>query len=245
MKDPGAFSAEISQLRRRIPKEAAAVPAPRSEEFLDTEKIRIALVGNGPVGRVGANLIDGFNLVVRINRGNLCGAAGRRTDLLVLRAPTQLDPATGSTRPINRLALKGARELWFVADPSDAAEVAAAASIAGGRPHRLLGTDIVERTRKALRRFQPEGKLVPSMGAIAVRLVGETYPDAEISVFGFSHEGARWHDWDAERRLMEELMAAKRLVQGIDGGAPSRLPVGLRIDHQLRRALSHLRVLRF
>lgn len=205
----------------------------------------IALVGNGPVGRRAASTIDGHDVVVRINRAPLCGAAGTRTDILAMLPPVQLTSIAEHSLPINPRALGGARELWFLAEETPA-EAEAAERLALGRPVRWFGPALADMARRRLRPHQPTGKLTPSTGLILIFALLALMPEADIVLFGFTHEGSKRHLWSGERRLVEDLIDAGRIRRGADDGeSPVRLPLGLRVAMQSRRVLNHLRAGRF
>ena len=48
-------------------------------------------------------------------------------------------------------------------------------------------------------------------GAMGIHQILELYPRATIHLFGFSHQGNNWHDWNAERDWCDSLVAAGRI----------------------------------
>ncbi len=200
----------------------------------------VALVGNGPIGRAAAGEIDGHDLVVRINRAPLCGAAGERTDVLAMLPPVHLTSIAERSQPINPRALEGAREFWFACEGSET-ETAAARRLAGDWPVRWLGLTFAGLARDRLRAHQPEGKLTPSTGLILIFALLALMPEAEIVLFGFSHAGSTRHLWSGERRVVEDLIGEGRVSRARDDGRrPVHLPVPLRVTLQARRVLNHL-----
>ena len=73
----------------------------------------VALVGNGPVSSVAAGEIDKADVVVRMNRAQLCGVAGTRTDVLAINDIVRARNFGRIGSPINPLSVRSAREYWL------------------------------------------------------------------------------------------------------------------------------------
>jgi len=205
---------------------------------------RIALIGNGPIGRAAAQSIDGYDLVVRMNRADLCGGAGRRTDILVMLPPSHMLDTQERARPTNPLALRQAGQFWFICQDSPE-ERAAAVRLAGQRPIEMLGQDIYEKARQLLREFHPEGKLMPSTGLVTILTLQQRYRDGRITLFGFSHEGSRRHRWDAERTVIERMLQRGEIERAPFEPPAASLPAAIAARIQIQRALNHLKAWRF
>ncbi len=205
---------------------------------------RISLVGNGPVARATAGEIDRADLVVRINRGDLCGVAGRRTDLLILRDPDQIARSIAKGDPMNPLAQRGAGRLLFLAPPQEPKDRALVDWLAGGKPVEYLSPDLRPRLNERLARFEGVKDPKPSTGACALWYLLEQFPAARINLYGFSHAGWEGHAWDAERTWVDELAAQGRVSRAPIEGKLARLGVVAQCRRQFVRALRHVRDMR-
>lgn len=172
----------------------------------------ISIVGNGPVSQSSAELIDAVDLVVRFNRARSCGAAGRRVDILVInRARVYM------TKRINPLALHRASEVW-VNDIEGNGKVDWLFDQECRA--RYLGFVPLEKTGRLLAEYGAKPGSKPTTGACIIAELLEMYPEARISLFGFTHEGMdNVHDLNAERNWVDALVAAGR-AEKYEGNGP-------------------------
>lgn len=199
----------------------------------------VALVGNGPVASVAAGEIDKADVVVRMNRAQLCGVAGTRTDVLAVNDTVRSTNFGRTGSPIHPLAVRSAREYWLYKRlKTDDERV--------GRPIVYLHPETTERARADLQRHAPDGtgRIVPSVGALAVRHVLDN-SDADIVLYGFTHQGDDTHLWDIEGRWMRELAAGERVRYCAKDGVPVRQPPLVVMQLQATRLLNHIRNRRF
>jgi hypothetical protein len=201
----------------------------------------IALVGNGRISRHDAARIDDHDCVVRINRAQLCGTAGQRTDILAVLGIEALLDVTRRGQPINARALRGAREIWSLGELPAGERIVT--DFCGNRPVLGIGTDTKARVREAL--FgHAAAKVKPTTGAVLLAYLLEN-STALITLFGFSHQGSKVHDWDAERAWMDALAATPRVTRANSGGPAIQLPAAGRIAIQIQRFANHFAAGRF
>ncbi len=205
----------------------------------------ISLVGNGPVARSAASGIDAADLVVRINRGDFCGVAGRRTDILLMRHPFQIGPSIAKGDPMNKRAQRGAGEFLFLSAPRDVSDQRHVDWLSRGKPVRYLEPSSTSETVRKIGAFAAKPDLKPTTGSVAIHHLLEAHPQATITLYGFTHEGWKGHSWDAERAWIESLIETGRVKRAPLDGPLVRLPVLHRAKNQIIRALRHLRHLRF
>lgn len=165
----------------------------------------ISVVGNGPISEKDAPNIDKSDIVLRFNSAPACGAAGRRVDILLInRARVYM------SKRVNPVALHRAAEVWV----ND--------SIENGQVDWLfereckpvyLGAGPMTKARKLLENYDPFLKSNPTTGASIIAELIETQPEIKIHLFGFTHQGKqRTHDWDAEKRWTNDLIAQGKVV---------------------------------
>jgi hypothetical protein len=197
----------------------------------------VALVGNGPVGRDNAAEIDAADLVIRMNRAQMCGVAGRRTDVLVLNA--YLEKAFGAYgKPIVGAARRDAREIWVRHNKPGR-------SIIDGRPIVTFGRDTMLRASANLAAHgAPPERDTPSLGASALQYLIER-SEAEILLYGFTHKGNEVHCWDAERRWTDSLVADGLVRRIPQKGKLVRQPLSSILEVQFTRLMNHIRGVRF
>lgn len=214
----------------------------KSQAGIRTDAVRsISLVGNGPVSKGHAALIDAADLVIRINRANLCGVAGRRTDVIVIFHRFMGRSVTNGL-PINPRAETGAREFWL--QQSDKPGPAKSTEqlrrhVLRGRPVRFINIKI-----RAAELLGPHGATEhtkASTGAAALAYILDTFPDAKIGLYGFSHRGAAQHDWNAERAWFDALEAEGRVTHPPMDGPPLKLPLRDVLHVQTLRLRNHIR----
>lgn len=205
--------------------------------LLSTAKT-IAIVGNGPVSVAASGKIDDADLVVRMNHAGLCGVAGKRTDCLAVNGRIWSHDLSRDGRPINPLALRQAKEIWLSFSPPTEDE-------RDGRRLVFAGGDRVDRLAEELQRFAADGaEVVPSVGARILRYVLDE-SDAKVTLFGFSHQGDRLHNWSAEAAWMGELAKAGLVEYSVSGPPHVRQTFAIRMWMQAQRVRNHIRAGRF
>ena len=110
-------------------------------------------------------------------------------------------------RPINRRAALGAKEIWFLSvDGTDAILEEVNRLIVKGRPRVFLGAALDHEVERMLADIADAPSVVPSAGAKILFHVLRAYPDHEVTLFGFTHEGWPGHTWDAEAAWIDGLV---------------------------------------
>lgn len=194
---------------------------------------RVVIVGNAPLSGDHSAVIDGADLVIRFNDPQGWGGdAGTRFDIWVL--------ANGGGgrrfirhRPFLHCAFRDLpKTIWLSRSPEIQREInrtfKAKFKEFGERdfidrilranaltqPTRYLGRDTHFRCLDTLARHRSRDALVkvPSAGFLALEQVRQDSPSAEVTLVGFTFQGASVHDWDAERRAVEELSAAGQIT---------------------------------
>ncbi|WP_305989537.1 hypothetical protein [Roseibium sp. MMSF_3544] len=188
----------------------------------------ISVVGNGPVSQENAGHIDEADLVLRFNRARSCGAAGRRVDVLAInRARVYM------CKRINPVALHRAREVWV----NDREE--------NGRVDwlfekeckpRYLGFGPIERARKQLQKYAETTDFEPTTGACIIAELLEAEPQAQLRLFGFTHQGMHTHDLNAEKSWVDDLVREGRIQKFDASGAPARRPLSEKAAYYFRFA---------
>ncbi len=174
----------------------------------------VSLIGNGDIAPELAGAIDSSDWVVRFNAARHCGSAGHRTDTLAI-ANHGVPGKTFARKPalINERARTHAKELLLAVDSSDppppycdgysdgAGDYARTImrKIGKGRPCLIVPSSIHRTLTKILRLHDSKPDVLPSTGALAIKLFSDLHPDAELRLFGFSFEGWHGHCWEAER----------------------------------------------
>ena len=204
----------------------------------------IAIVGNGSIRADVATQIDTCDLVIRMNHAPLCGVAGRRTDILVLNRHSirrQFEK-----RPTNRLAMRGAEEIWLGFDGfASPLEDSRLNTMANGRPFRMLPKTDALKQQIAVH-WGDWTMVVPSLGALTLDTVVRE-STADIRLFGFDHAGWGGHSWSLEKQWFDAVRPDR--VRRITGTAAPLAPahrhsiergVGL-IQNRFRRVIRKLR----
>lgn len=194
-------------------------------------KREIMIVGNGEVPQGAALRIDSADLVIRFNDCRTFGPAGERTDVVAIcntgrPGKARLEAADWLLHP----AVVQAGAIWSVRDPekfSDLRPLLAAshpelddfcddytADFEAlcrqlGKEHVVIGRAVHEAVDEQLQAQAPY--VVPSSGMIVIAFALATYPDADVTLAGFGHEGWDGHPFEAERRLVERLIGEGRL----------------------------------
>jgi len=181
-------------------------------------RVRIALVGNGPVDPAAAGAIDAHDLVVRFNTCTNYGASGRRVDVLVLGN----DGHTGAhlanaPDAIPLEAWAAAREFWLRVPGSVLQRLAMQwpegrenwvdhteailRNRVGARPWRAISEQVYWTTHEALKRHGALDAHLPSTGILALSSIRHCMGGYRpvVTLFGFTHEGWEGHAWAAER----------------------------------------------
>ena len=202
----------------------------------------IALVGNGRVAKSDAPRIDDHDCVIRINRAQLCGSAGDRTDILAVLGVEAILEVTARGLPINLLALHSTREIWSIDElPADDGVITA---LCGARPILRIETDARSDARTSLLGHANAASVKPTTGAVVLAYLLKN-STACITLFGFSHEGSKVHNWDAERAWMDALAATPRVTRAKSDGPAVQLPAPDRAAAQIQRLLNHFAAGRF
>jgi hypothetical protein len=194
---------------------------------------KIAIVGNGTMGDGSAKAIDAADCVIRFNDCRSYGPGGVRTDVVALcntglPAKTMLGSAKWRSHP----AIVAAREIWSVRDPVKFAEMRPMLALshpelddfcddytgefgafcaAAAKTHVVICRAVHEAVDDALLAFEPPRYIVPSSGMIVLGWVLETFPDQDIVLAGFGHDGWEWHPFAAERKLVDHYVATGRI----------------------------------
>jgi len=196
--------------------------------------MHVVIVGNAPVTRDHAALVDGADLAVRFNVPATWGAGtGRRFDAWVI-ANGGAGRAFARKRPFAAAPYRDLpSEVWFSralgvhADlrsahpegrlqPRSERDWAARIVEANGlsQPWRRFDAPFYHRCLARLRETDPglEPTLIPSAGFMAVNHVLETRPDAAVALVGFTFQGWPGHPWAVEETFMRREAAAGRLT---------------------------------
>lgn len=206
------------------------------------------IVGNGPVEEGAGDRIDQSDLVIRFNAVRNFHSAGRRTDVVaVCNTGRPAQAMLGSEDWLNGSAVAACREIWSVRDPAkfidlrprlalshpelddfcdDRTEDFAAFAASRAKRHRVIARSVHEGVDEALAAYRPEPYVVPSSGLIVVVhvLSSEARSDDEVVVAGFTHQGWAGHPFSAEKRLIDDFVAAGRLARlsSADLSSPSQ-----------------------
>lgn len=195
--------------------------------------MRVVIVGNAPVTRDHAALVDAADFAVRFNEPLTWEAGtGRRFDAWVIAN------GSGGRRFARRRLFADApyrtlpREIWFpravevhaelrTADDSsrlserDERDIAQWIINANRLPQlvRRFDADFYRRCIDRLRALDPalEPTLIPSAGFMATLHARETWPEAETTLVGFTFRGWPAHPWPTEETFMRREEAAGRL----------------------------------
>jgi hypothetical protein len=200
----------------------------------------VSLVGNGPIARSQTHEIDSADLVIRFNYAPLCGAAGKRTDVLVLNTWNNRGSRARKGRPINPLARKAMREAWV----KDEEEQSAIQQLHGVSAV-LIGGGPADRVTEALAAHGARATtIIPSMGALALGYLID-HSDAKIRLYGFTHEGWKGHQWEAERVWIDSLITAGRVERHVPERPYVRPALVPWAQTQAIRLINHIRDLQF
>lgn len=196
---------------------------------------RIAIVGNGDIPEGMAGAIDSADIVIRFNLCRSVGNGGSRTDIIAVcnTGRPALEMLAGGRWKASE-CVRQAREIWcvrtskmfaamreplsrshpdlddFCDDYTAGFEAFAQAT---GRRLRVIPAAVHHALDASLARLDPSPYVVPSSGLIVIAHVLDNIAGAadEISIAGFGHQGWQWHPFAAERRWVEDRIAAGRL----------------------------------
>ena len=200
----------------------------------------IVIVGNGSAPPCAAAMIDSSDLVIRFNDCRSFHNTGTRTDIVaVCNTGRPARAMTSSPLWQNHPAVSSASTIWCVRNGQKFRELRddlreshpelddfcddmtpdfAAFAAATGKALTVIPRDVHDRLDRDLARVGTQRYVVPSSGLLAIGYVLDEIagPDDTIHVTGFDHQGWDGHPFDAERRLVNMLVASGRL---------NRLPV--------------------
>ncbi|TCQ82225.1 glycosyl transferase family 29 (putative sialyltransferase) [Ochrobactrum sp. BH3] len=193
----------------------------------------IFIVGNGPLDHDLSAEIDAADLVLRFNEPRVSlGMSGTKTDMLMLATSSkQMEQWIKDPTFINSKIVRNTPEMLFAFHPSIIKRFHHHPNILS----RLKGRR-ADWTNEAIDYFGRAGKKIrimpsqdyfavcdelgisadrmkevfPSTGFFGIWLALRKYsqPEWDIKICGFSWEGWKRHDWNAERKWIEEKIAA-------------------------------------
>lgn len=184
----------------------------------------IALIGNGPSAIAHGKDVDAQSMVVRIGTTPFWGEAGVRTDVLVIL--NWSDPGyrmTNGITPVNQKALDDAKEIWLPMPPEEMERTKADQTSPPPWPSYADFSKEVEQKfvehRKCVKfppriwreltlKLRSHGADIShsaSTGALVLAYIISAYPNSEVRLYGFSHEGWYGHPWKAESRWVRSL----------------------------------------
>jgi hypothetical protein len=191
------------------------------------------IVGNGEIAEGASDTIDAADFVVRFNECGSFGAGGRRTDVVaVCNTGRPAKSMLSSPEWRNSEPVRTATEIWSVRDPRKFAALRAplalshpelddfcddytggfaAYAVETGKRHVVIDRAIHDAVDAALQFHQPGPYVVPSSGLIVIAEVMALHPQDDIVLAGFGHVGWDGHPFAAERKLVDEYVAAGRL----------------------------------
>ncbi|QFT34609.1 hypothetical protein K1718_26060 [Roseibium porphyridii] len=187
----------------------------------------ISIVGNGPVSKADADMIDKADFVLRFNSAPACGAAGERVDALLLnRARVYM------SKRINPVALHRAPEVW-VNDIRENGDVDWLFTKECKQSH--LGFGPITKARGHLKEFDPFERSNPTTGASIIAEILDVMPEVEIHLFGFTHQGKQHtHDWDAEKLWVDRLCDEGRIRRYLTSGPQVSRSLKGRVEYAFR-----------
>jgi hypothetical protein len=196
---------------------------------------RIVIVGNGPVPEGAASAIASADLVIRFND---CRSfhKGERTDVVAVcntgRPGKAMLHNGGPGAWTSHPAVRDAGAIWCVRDPALFAALQAPLAIthpelddfcddetgafrafaaAAAKAFRVLSGETQRTVEAALSAFSPAPYIVPSSGMVVIADVLSAFPEAEVALAGFTHQGWEGHPFAAEARLTDHWIATGRL----------------------------------
>lgn len=196
--------------------------------LLDTART-VAIVGNGPADVSAKTAIEAADIVVRFNQALNSTSTGTRTDAQTLMnhdQPRYARPA----RLLNPDVFRAARELWLPIDPEimnalegrdpldEPSQLNWTHSICErhGRTKKLhmFPKHIHDDSCRLLAPMLADGaRIEPSTGFLTITYAFWCNPAVTLHLFGFTHQGWDGHPWEAERRAVDQFVAAGRIVR--------------------------------
>ena len=195
----------------------------------------IVIVGNGSIPQELAGMIDAADLVIRFNGCRSAGPGGTKTDIVAVcnTGRPALEMLAGGRWKASG-TVRQAREIWCVRTGEIFAALRAplAAShpdlddfcddytlgfktfaAASGRRLSVVPATVHRDLDLSLAAFAPAPYVVPSSGLVVIAYVLDMVAGERdrVSIAGFGHEGWQWHPFAAERRWVEDRIAAGRL----------------------------------
>jgi len=198
---------------------------------------QIMIVGNGAVDEGAGPLIDTADMVIRFNGSRNFGAAGLKTDVIAVcntgrpGAGMLADAAWRDSEAVGRAAA-----IWSVRDPDlfaalkpdlaishpelddfcdDYTDGFDAFATANGKQHRIIHRSVHEALDETLFGLGAEPYVVPSSGMVVIQalLSDPRHTSDTIILAGFGHSGWDCHPFEAERRLVDQLIASGRVMR--------------------------------
>lgn len=191
----------------------------------------IVIVGNGSFSPDEADRIDRCDLVIRFNGCRSAGEGGVRTDVVaVCNTGRPAASMIGQTSWCAHPAVRSAGAIWCVRDGlkfvelkpllakqypllddfcDDYTEHFASFAAVSDKSFAVIPRRYHDLLDLELRALMPGRYVVPSSGLIAIAyVIGEVAdPGERVFLAGFSHQGWDGHPFDAERALVERLIA--------------------------------------
>ncbi len=196
----------------------------------------VAIVGNGPVSASYFDRIQNSDWVVRFNQPpKTHHYAGMKTDSLVIsNSSKQTQELLNSAEYLDGPVFCGARSIllpyhpeiirqwmpkpnilsWLKGRRSDLTGLCASVAEMHGKPLEIIDKETYLDVCTSLG-ISPGSmrKIFPSSGAMIIRHLLPRLDDRQslIRLFGFGFQGWKRHDWNAEKRYVEQLRAAGKI----------------------------------
>lgn len=206
--------------------------------------MRVAVVGNGDIEPGYSDYIDGFDFVVRFNTCRTYGISGKKIDALCLVNTTDQDHFALESSGIDCNADAAAKLFWLARAPSVInAEQARCIRFdpflastwrdhtnaliekrIGGRAYEFIPERTYRVIESELKKRGSTEFQQPSTGILGLTHVLLTLKPKELVLFGFTHEGWKWHPWEAERHLIDFwgiTRASRELAERFQGAKNS------------------------
>ncbi len=196
---------------------------------------RIVIVGNGEINEGVADMINGFDLVIRFNDCRSLGPGGEKTDIVAVCNTGR--PGKAMTQDVlwkESAAVKQATAIWSVRHPakfaemqphilqhwpelddfcSDYSDAFAAIATSSGKEHLIIPREVHDELDRQLSAVAVDPYVCPSGGLLTIAHVlslNETQKDT-VFIVGFGHQGWNGHPFNAEKQLVSDWKAAGRL----------------------------------
>jgi hypothetical protein len=185
--------------------------------------MRVAVVGNGDIEPRYSDYIDGFDFVVRFNACRTYGISGKKVDALCLVNTTDANHFALAPSGIHEGADAATRLFWLARAPNIISHERARcirldSELAStwrdhtkdlvekrirGRAYEFVPEETYRVVEFELRKRGATNFHQPSTGVLGLAHAILTLRPTELVLFGFTHEGWKWHPWEAERNLVE------------------------------------------